>query len=115
MDDERADRGRESPRSRAPPARHDAVLIEKALDQQDRADGDEDVLAEEERDVVRRRGSARGSGIASAAANSPYRFSAAASAIGAIERTHHLRVSAERGQAERGRDLPYGEIGEQDA
>ena len=92
-----------------------AVLLEEALDEQDRADGDEDVLAEEERDVVDRRGVCADAIRACASAARRTSFSAAPSAIGAIERPHHLRMPAERGEAERGGDLPDREVGEQHA
>ena len=90
-----------------------SVLLQKTADQQDRADGDEDVLAEEERDVVDRGGIGADKiagflverGVALGRRFRHRRDDGA----------HHLNGSAKRGEAERRSDLADGEIEDEDA
>ena len=107
-------RGRDRPQRHLQRLDAHAVLLEEALDEQDRADGDEHVLAEEQPDVVGRRGVG--------AHEPPLRLAERAEprlrgplGHGRDERPHHLRVPAERGEAERGGDLAEREVGEEHA
>lgn len=92
----------------------DAVLIEKAPDEEDRADRDEDVLAEEERDVI------HGRGVGSDSVSYPLRQLSVTILGGGLrhrrdEGAHHLRVSAERRESQRGGDLADREVDEENA
>ena len=114
VDEERADRRRNRPDGEARRLDVNAVLVEKAANEQDRADRDEDVLAEEDADVVGRRGvraNPESRRIVDLAEPRLRRR------LGhrRDERPHHLRLPAERRQPERRGELANGEVDEQQA
>src|SRR5665811_281974 len=85
----------------------DSVLIEKPSDQQNRSDRDEDVFTEEESDVV------DGGGVRPDLVSHRLRQFAVLILRRSLrhwrdEGPHHLRVSAERCETERGCDLTDG-------
>ena len=92
----------------------DPARVEKAADQQNRADRDEDVFAEEESDVVCR-GSVRAHVISHAIADLSESVFGGGFGHRRDERTHHLRMAAERREAERRGDLADREVREQQA
>src|SRR5262249_22681603 len=114
VDEERHDRRRDRPDREAERVDLVALLREEALHEEDRADGDEDVLAEEKPDVV-------GGGGVGADAPADLVGERAEAALGGglghrrEERPHHLGMAAERGEAEGGGDLSDREIDEEDA
>ena len=90
-----------------------AVLIEESANEQDRADRDEDVFAEEESDVVHR-GGVRADAIARRVATARRAILGRGFGHRRDERSHHLRMSAERREAERRGDLADDEVGEEE-
>jgi len=90
----------------------DSVLIEKALDQQNRSDRDEYVFPEEESDVV------DSSGVRSKFCSELIWAARRTDSLPLLQPSarsaaHHLRVPAEGGETERGCDLTDGEVGKQ--
>ena len=109
MHDKGDDRGRDGPQGDAQRLGCDVVLLQHRLDQQHRAQSDEDVLAEEGPDIV----GAGGVGAEQHAALFGDR--AGLGLFGAFDhrrdqRPDHGGVSAEREQAQRGADLTRREI-----
>ena len=82
MDQQGGDCGRNGPNGEMQGRDYNAVLLKEALDQQDRGDRDENVLAEKHADIVCRRGIGL-DGVAVVGVDGGPCFSAAASAIGA--------------------------------
>src|SRR5438045_1999936 len=112
MNDERADRRRNCPDGEIGWLDVDAVLIEESLDQKNRADRDEDVFAEEKRDVVDSR---RVGADETPRPDRQLTVTGFGSAFGhrRDQRPHHLRVSTERSEPEGGGDLSEAEVDEQ--
>ena len=112
MDQEGADRGRYRPHRQLEGRQRDPEACERALDQQDRRDREENILAEEQPDIV---GGRR------------HRFHMLRGVLVELavlllrggdhhrrdERPHGLRMPRDRSQAERGEDLADREIDDQ--
>src|SRR3954468_10474063 len=96
MHDERGERGGDRPLGQLRGFDDDAALLEKAFDQENGADGNEDVFAEEESDIVD--GSSVGANVESRLVRqrSMLLFSGRFG-HGREKWPHHLRVTAEGG------------------
>src|SRR5512132_2706105 len=109
MDHEGADRGGDCPDRKLRGLDANTVLLEKSADKKYGADRDEDIFAEKEGDVVDG-GSVGPDSVPRSLGKLAVLILGCAFRHRRNERTHHLRVSAQRGKTECRGDLPDGEV-----
>lgn len=114
MDDERAYRRGDRPDRELGWFDVDAVLIEEPLYQENRPYSDEDVLAEEERDVVDS-GRVRANSMAHLFGELAITILGGTLGHGRDQRPDHLRVAAERCETQRGSDLADRKVREKNS